>query len=74
MSNIQARLVKLEGRIPSGLIILIELADGTTVEGSVSDLERLHSQGASFKRVVSGTSITDVDRILEVIIPANGVI
>ncbi len=74
MNNFQHRLKKLEGKIPASLTILIEMPDGSHIEGTVSDLARLHSQGASFKKVLSGADLKDIDAILDIICPANGVI
>ncbi len=74
MSNILTRLKKLEAQTPSRLVILIAMPDGSHIEGSVSDLERLHAEGASFKRVVSGSDLAGIDALLDIIIPANGVI
>ena len=65
--NLKKRVEELERRsFSEPLIVRFIDRDGKERSGSVDDLEKY---GADFVRVVSGTSLSDVDRVLDFIAP-----
>lgn len=65
--NIKRRIEELERRsFSEPLIVRFIDQDGKERTGNVNDLEKC---GVDFVRVVSGTSLSDVDRVLDFIAP-----
>lgn len=70
--NIKRRIEELERRsFLEPLIVRFIDRDGKERTGNVDDLEKC---GVDFVRVVSGTSLEDVDRVLNFIAPNGSVI
>lgn len=63
--NTQTRLERLEKRmIPDPLIVIAKLPNGETAQMTVSEMLQ---RGAGFCKVVSGSDMNDLDRILATI-------
>ena len=65
MKNIDNRLTMLEKTLtPDPMMVLSEFPDGTTVVVTVDDMI---ARGGGFCKVISGSDLTDLDRILATI-------
>lgn len=62
MSSINARIARLWEQLPKPVIVLCRLPDGSERELSVD--ECIH-QGGDFIRVVSGSDLLDIRKILD---------
>lgn len=66
MKNIDNRLTMLEKTLtPDPLRVLVQMPDGTN---AVMNVDEMIKSGAGFCKVVSGTDMNDLDKILATIL------